>query len=178
MRVEIWGTVAAWFSAIGTSGAAVAAATYYIVDSLRANRRQAQLITCWIVDGPSNSIVHVVNYSNEPVFYLMLEFMSISTRRARKTKKELLMSKHPDDPAHFKYFHVKWLYEISHDIDFAPGASKEIEHEFEYDPSYYEVTIYFNDAHGRKWYKDVNTSKFKGLVYGRRSVRRQLQVQA
>lgn len=42
--VDIWGNVAAWASAIGTGGAAIGAASYYILSARRLKRAQARQV--------------------------------------------------------------------------------------------------------------------------------------
>jgi hypothetical protein len=42
--VDIWGNVAAWASAIGTGGAAIAAASYYILSARSRKRAQARQV--------------------------------------------------------------------------------------------------------------------------------------
>jgi hypothetical protein len=47
--VDIWGNVAAWASAIGTGGAAIVAASYYIVSARSRKRAQARQVHVAVV---------------------------------------------------------------------------------------------------------------------------------
>lgn len=46
--VDIWGTVASWVGAIGTGGAAIAAASYYILSARSRKRAQARQVHVWV----------------------------------------------------------------------------------------------------------------------------------
>ncbi|MDR3658246.1 MAG: hypothetical protein P4L48_22100 [Mycobacterium sp.] len=61
MHVAIWGTVAEWFSAIGTGGAAIAAATYYILSARSRKRAQAHQIHATVAF-PENGKIHPFNF--------------------------------------------------------------------------------------------------------------------
>jgi hypothetical protein len=75
---EIWGTVAQWVSAIGTSGAAMAAAGYYIFDKSLAAKAQARQIRVKITALRPEIGFDVHNHSEHPIFALAV---MVSIRR-------------------------------------------------------------------------------------------------
>ncbi|MEV0109350.1 hypothetical protein AB0H42_23855 [Nocardia sp. NPDC050799] len=81
---DIWGTVPAWFSAIGTVGTAISVAvglkTYNAAaDERRDNeRRQSRMVTIEI-DYPGGVAVTVQNRSAEPIYELVIESAQMST---------------------------------------------------------------------------------------------------
>lgn len=68
--VEIWGTVAQWVSALGTSGAAIAAAGYYINDKRIEAKKQARLVRTRFTASGDKVVVN--NHSPLPVVDVFL----------------------------------------------------------------------------------------------------------
>lgn len=80
-RAEVWGTVADWFAAVGTAGAAVTALGYYIYESRRRRKAQARLVQARIENPVGENIrtthtrmsIRIVNSSEHPIseFYVL-----------------------------------------------------------------------------------------------------------
>src|SRR6185312_8312529 len=66
--VEIWGNVAEWAGAIGTGGAAMAAAGFYIYDRYRESTAQSRQVN--FVD--YGTVYEVTNASDQPIHYVSL----------------------------------------------------------------------------------------------------------
>lgn len=66
--VDIWGGVAAWVGAVGTSGAALAAAVYYISDRHRESTSQSRAIN-YLREGTTYVIT---NASDQPIYQIRL----------------------------------------------------------------------------------------------------------
>lgn len=68
--VDIWGNVAAWVGAIGTSAAALGAATFYIYDRYRESTSQSRAVN-YIQVGAEYI---VTNASSQPIYHVRLLF--------------------------------------------------------------------------------------------------------
>ncbi|SIS11556.1 hypothetical protein [Williamsia sterculiae] len=71
--VEIWGTVAAWISAVGTTGSVAAAAGYYIYDKRIEAKSQARHIRIRLEKRDTGFAVAVWNYSDKAIYDLYAE---------------------------------------------------------------------------------------------------------
>lgn len=80
---EVWGTVGEWIGAVGTGGAAIAAASFYILDTRRSQIAQARLV--WVqqrVDDSREMAVIVTNNSNLPIVLDLMYWSEPPLRKA------------------------------------------------------------------------------------------------
>jgi hypothetical protein len=175
LPVQIWGNVAEWVGAVGTSGAAIAAVTYYIIDKKTEAGVQAKLIRFRMVDEFHPEVhrhsikVEVRNDSDRPVSgfvgqtvrnadWAKLRWIGgrplpIHDPDAKEPKLGELVVEMPDDGLAHAYF------DTSSGGMGGPSVvpANSTAHIFFDHPFYITCTYYiiFRDAHARVWCVDL-----------------------
>jgi hypothetical protein len=102
-NVVIWGTVAAWFSAIGTTVSLLAAAVYYIYDKRLAAKAQARHIRVQVQQPEPEFISLLTNYSDKAIYQICVvdELISFEELVLRSTIQDDDGSTRPPDSSDF-----------------------------------------------------------------------------
>ena len=92
VSVNVWGTVANWFEAVGTGGAAIGAATFYVLDSRDKRAAQARLVGASLkVFADDNMAVTVQNDSDRPISSFQILYKEKSLAKALFAKEEFVV---------------------------------------------------------------------------------------
>ena len=160
--VEIWGTVAQWISAVGTSGAAIAAGSYYILDKRRAKKTQSKKIYISYLERKitDQHHVHVTNNSDNSIFDVHIYILpraygKLAKDRAKceserqdiKEKLQLLMS--------YRDWQRDWQ-RVPEIPKVGPGESATLKTDCNL--IYEHISLIFRDAATRRWIVDIDPS--------------------
>lgn len=182
-EVAIWGTVAAWFSAIGSTGSLMAAAGYYIYDKRIDARAQAKMISFSFGEQTGGMNIRVSNLSHEAIVSIsgFLEAPSdlqvLQQRVVWELKSGEVFDRTERNLAEIEPKDVE-LPTRTHSLytffdENEPNTIREGEHrDLHYDDFYVagsQVWIFFTDAHGQDWkYEFLTKSLSRNKRRGRK----------
>lgn len=162
--VEIWGTVAQWGSAVGTSSAVGAAAYYYIHDKRREAKAQAAQIHAELRDRQ----VIITNNSTQPIFdlYIHIGLRGYGAARNGYSGMPNIRADHgPRDQIAEKMQLVTFHRKQQH--DFSGRGKEQVDHHIlapeeavslSADRTSFEYAcLIFRDSHGQHWSYDLDT---------------------
>ena len=156
----VWGTVAAWTSALLTGLSVLAAVVYYIFDRRRERRAQAASVIVWLhphEHGPP--YIKMMNLSDKPIF----EYGCIIEAKPKREIEKLdpkggyagPFQWPKNNELEYRWGHSFIDYHDGSELYLAPGASVEHLTQLAYNPMVYKFYADFRDASGKSWVIDA-----------------------
>lgn len=166
------GTYADWAGAIFTTVSVALGVGYYVIDRRREKRAGAGSVVAWLhphEHGPPK--INILNLSDKPIFEYGCQITAKPKRHIVKNAKRGWKTAQRSWPEGDKFdFNQQRILIDFHKNKVYLGVGESAEHqpELEYHEAVYDFYIFFRDASGRYWVRDIDRQKLVGWLKKRR----------